>query len=55
MAKPFWPVTDQNGNKFLIKEVRLMHKVKKVTAYILINYWIVFFVSIIVLVKTTAI
>jgi|GEM_PF-2356964 len=29
-----------------------MEKVKKVSSYILFNYWLVFFVGIIVLVKT---
>lgn len=29
-----------------------MKKVKKISAYILLNYWLVFFVAIIVLVKT---
>jgi hypothetical protein len=29
-----------------------MEKVKKVSAYILFNYWIVFFVLIIILIKT---
>ena len=31
-----------------------MNKVKKISAYILFNYWIVFFVSIIILIKTIA-
>ncbi len=31
-----------------------MNEVKKVKAYISVNYWIVFFVSIIVLIKSIA-
>ena len=31
-----------------------MKKVKKVSAYILFNYWIVLFVGIIILIKTIA-